>query len=112
MMRRLEPSRAVEPRFSQSWSRGRYGDASALLVELGALIYLIPPIAGLVYARSKNYNLGQKVIVTLVLLFTLYYGFASGTRNIIATYVITFLVAYFLNKSSSYGKLYVRDCRS
>jgi oligosaccharide repeat unit polymerase len=87
------------PRFSQSWSRGRYGDASALLVELGALIYLIPPIAGLVYARSKNYNLGQKVIVTIVLLFTLYYGFASGTRNIIATYVITFLVAYFLNKS-------------
>src|SRR5262249_13892257 len=84
------------PRFSQSWARGRYGDVSALLFEVGALIYLIPPIAGLVYARSQNYNLGQKAIVTIVFLFTLYYGFASGTRNILATYVITFLVAYFL----------------
>jgi oligosaccharide repeat unit polymerase len=87
------------PRFSQSWARGRYGDASSLLVEIGALIYLIPPIAGLVYARSKSYNLTQKVIVTIVLLFTLYYGFTSGTRNIIATYVITLLGAYFLNRT-------------
>jgi oligosaccharide repeat unit polymerase len=86
------------PRFSQSWGRGRFGDASALLVEIGALIYLIPPIAGVIYARSQNYHVVQKVIVTIVLLFTLYYGFASGTRNILATYVITFSGAYFLNK--------------
>lgn len=86
------------PRFAQSWSRGRYGDAQALLYEIGALIYLIPPIAGLIYARSQDYNLVQKVIVTMVLLFTLYYGFASGTRNILATYFITFSGAYFLNK--------------
>ena len=30
------------PRFSQSWSRGRYGGLSDLLNELGLLIYLIP----------------------------------------------------------------------
>jgi hypothetical protein len=87
------------PRFSQSWARGRYGDIYALLYEMGALIYLIPPIAGLMYARSKDYNAIQKTVVTVVLIFTLYYGFASGTRNILATYVITFLGAYFLNKS-------------
>ena len=86
------------PRFAQAWSRGRYGDALSLLVELGALIYLIPPIAGLIYARSAEYNLAQKMIVTIVLLFTFYYGFSSGTRNILATYVITFVGAYFLNK--------------
>jgi oligosaccharide repeat unit polymerase len=87
------------PRFAQSWGRGRYGDAYALLVEIGALIYLIPPIAGLIYARSQDYNLSQKIIVTIVLSFTLYYGFASGTRNILATYVGTFFIAYFLNKA-------------
>ena len=86
------------PRFSQTWGRGRYGDAYSLLFELGALIYLIPPIAGLVYARSQKYSFLQKIVVTIVLLFTFYYGFASGTRNILATYVIMFLGAYFLNK--------------
>src|SRR5262245_44625582 len=50
------------PRFSQSWARGQFGDASALLYEVGALIYLIPPIAGFIYARSKDYNILQKVI--------------------------------------------------
>jgi oligosaccharide repeat unit polymerase len=88
------------PRFYQSWSRGRYGqELYTYLVELGALIYLIPPVAGFIYARSKDYNLTQKVIVTVVLLFTIYFGFASGTRNVIATYVVTFFGAYFLNKS-------------
>jgi hypothetical protein len=86
------------PRFSQSWSRGKYGDAYALLFEVGALIYLIPPIAGLIYARSKEYKLFVKVVVATVLVFTFYYGFASGTRNVLATYVITFAGVYFLAK--------------
>jgi hypothetical protein len=84
------------PRFAQSWTRGQYGDANALLYEVGALIYLIPPIAGLIYARSQEYSFFFRVVVTIVFLFTLYYGFASGTRNIFATYVITFAGVYFL----------------
>jgi len=84
------------PRGWQSWGRGRLGDASVLLYELGALIYLIPPIAGFIYARSKSYNILQKVVVAIVLLFTLYYGFATGTRSVLATYIITFSAAYFL----------------
>jgi hypothetical protein len=87
------------PRFSQSWSRGRYGDVYALLYEVGALKYLIPPIAGLVCARSRDYTFVQKAVVAIVVLFTFYFGFSSGTRNILATYFITFLGAYFLNKS-------------
>ena len=67
-------------------------------MRLEPLIYLIPPIAGLIYARSKEYKLFQKVIVTIVLVFTFYYGFASGTRNVFATYVITFAGVYFLAK--------------
>jgi oligosaccharide repeat unit polymerase len=95
----LEVLRQISlPRGYQSWARGKYGDASALLYEVGALIYLIPPIAGLIYARSKNYNIRQKVLVTIVALFTFYYGFALGTRSVFAIYVITFLGAYFLAK--------------
>jgi hypothetical protein len=86
------------PRFSQSWTRGRFGDAFSLLVEVGALIYLIPPIAGMIFARSKDYKVGQKVVVTIVVAFTFYWGFASGTRYVLVTYVFTFLGAYFLNK--------------
>jgi oligosaccharide repeat unit polymerase len=88
------------PRFAQSWSRGRYGDAYVLLNEVGALIYLLPPIAGLIYARSEEYNVVKKMIVTGVLLLTLYYGFSSGTRNVLATYAITFVGSYLLNKTN------------
>jgi oligosaccharide repeat unit polymerase len=86
------------PRFSQSWGRGKYGDAYALLYEIGALVYLIPPIAGLIYARSKEYKLIFKIVVTITFLFTLYYGFASGTRNVFVTYVVTFAGVYFVAK--------------
>ena len=86
------------PRFSQSWTRGRYGDASALLAEIGALLYLVPPVAGLIYARAKEFGILQKFVVTVVLLATLYYAFSSGTRSILAVYVITFFGAYYLTK--------------
>jgi len=86
------------PRFSQAWSRGQYGGAYALLYELGMLIYLIPPISGLIFARPKEYKIWQKVLVAIVLAFTLYYGFSTGTRNILGTYVVTFGCAYFLSK--------------
>jgi oligosaccharide repeat unit polymerase len=86
------------PRFSQSWGRGRYGDAAALLYELGAVIYLIPPTAGLIFARAKEYSAIQKVIVAIVIAVTFFYGFASGTRNVFVTYVITFAGAYILTK--------------
>ena len=87
------------PRFWQSWSRARYGgDWYTLLVEVGALIYLIPPLSGLIYARSRDFGTSQKIIVTIVILVTFYYGFTTGTRNILAVYVITFFGAYFLNR--------------
>ena len=86
------------PRFSQSWGRGKLGDVYSLLYELGMLIGLIPPLAGLVYARAKDFGLLQKIVVTAVLALTLYYGFVSGTRNVVVTYVISLVGAYFLLK--------------
>jgi oligosaccharide repeat unit polymerase len=86
------------PRFAQSWSRGQYGDAAALLYELGALINLIPPLAGLIFARAQQYSITQKAVVVIVLVFTAYYGFASGSRSVLVTYIMTFTAIYFITK--------------
>jgi len=76
----------------------RYGDLYSLFYELGMLIYLVPPIAGLVFARKREFNVIQKIVAGLIVGFIFYYGFSSGTRNVMVTYVITFVVAYLLVK--------------
>jgi hypothetical protein len=86
------------PRFSQSWSRGQYGDAAALLYEVGALISLIPPMAGLIFARARQYSPAQKAVVVIVLAFTAFYGFSSGTRSTYVVYILTFTGIYFITK--------------
>jgi hypothetical protein len=84
----------MDPRFSQPWQRGKFGDWKALLVELGLFIYLIPPLAGIMIARRHRYGVITLVLASAGLLFTLFYGFTSGTRNIFASYLVTFLIAY------------------
>jgi hypothetical protein len=84
----------MQPRFSQSWTRGKLGDWKALVGELGMVIYLVPPVAGIVFASRSQYTVGQKVYVLVTLLLTLFYGFTSGTRNIFITFLATFIVAY------------------
>jgi oligosaccharide repeat unit polymerase len=86
------------PRFAQAWSRGQYGDVTALLYEVGALINLIPPLAGLIFARARQYSAAQKAVVVIVLAFTVYYGFASGTRSVFVSYIVTFTGIYFITK--------------
>jgi hypothetical protein len=86
------------PRFYQSWTRGQYGDAAALLYEVGALISLIPPMAGLIFARHQQYSAAQKAVVVIVLAFTAFYGFSSGTRSTYVVYILTFTSIYFIAK--------------
>ena len=69
-----------------------------LLYELSLLIYLLPPIAGFMFARAKQFSAMQKLIVILVLALTFFYAFASGTRNVLGTYVIAMFGAYVLSK--------------
>lgn len=84
----------MDPRFTQPWQRGRLGDWKALLVELGLFIYLIPPLAGIMIARRHRYGALSLILAIGALLFTFFYGFTSGTRNIFASYLVTFLIAY------------------
>lgn len=84
----------LEPRFSQPWGRGKFGDWKALINELGLLIYLIPPLAGVVFARWRKYSMVQIIFVGAGLLWTLFYGFSSGTRNVFACFLVTFMIGY------------------
>jgi oligosaccharide repeat unit polymerase len=87
-----------QPRFTQSWGRGKYGDIYSLLYELSLFIYLLPPIAGFMFARAKQFSAMQILFVILVLALTFFYAFASGTRNVLGTYVIAMFGAYVLSK--------------
>ena len=69
-----------------------------MLYELSLLIYLLPPIAGFMLARAKQFSAVQKLFVMLVLALTFFYAFASGTRNVLGTYVIAMFGAYVLSK--------------
>ena len=84
------------PRFSQPWSRGRYGGWHDLLNEIGALIYLLPPLGGAIFAQRKRYGFASLLFVTAVLALTFFMGFTGGTRNILLIYLLTFVAAYLL----------------
>ncbi len=82
------------PRFTQPWSRGRFGSLSTLLNELSLLVYLLPPLAGAIFAQAKRYPSSQKIVAAFLLCFVFYYAFVSGTRNLFLIHVATSATAY------------------
>jgi hypothetical protein len=89
----------VRPRFTQPWQRGQLGGWFEVVGELcGLLLYLVPAIAGSVLAKRSQYTVLQITIVGLGLVFTLFYGFSSGTRNVFVIYLVLFLGSYVLFK--------------
>lgn len=89
-------SELMESRFQRAWARGRYGDLSALLGELGLLGYLVPPLAGLIFAKRKEVNAFLLIVVTICLLVMFFKGFSGGTRNVLAVYMVGCMGGYFL----------------
>lgn len=83
----------AQPRFTQSWTRARYGDLSALLNEIGLLIYLVPPLGGLILARWRSVSMFVTICTFLILVWTFYFGFSNGTRNVFLVYILTFSIA-------------------
>jgi oligosaccharide repeat unit polymerase len=89
----------IEPRFDQPWQRGRLGDWKAMLYELSMLLYLVPPLGAILIAQRRKYSWISVFLVLLGVLFTLFYGFSSGTRNVFASYLVTFLIGYIFAAS-------------
>jgi oligosaccharide repeat unit polymerase len=85
----------TQPRFNQPWGRGKYGDLSTMVTEmLGLMLYFVPPLAGLMFARRERFS---KVVIGTVLLgcaWTLFAAFCTGTRNLFGTYLVTFMIAF------------------
>jgi oligosaccharide repeat unit polymerase len=97
------------PRFSQPWARGQFGGWSALFGEIcGLLLYLVPAVAGAVLAKANRFTYFRKIVVVLGLLFTLFFAFSSGTRNVFLIYLAIFLATYVLLRPSiSWSRLIV-----
>ena len=81
-------------RFDQPWGRGKFGDFRALLYELNMLINLLPPLAGIILARRHRFGTLSLALIAVTFLFTLFLAFASGTRNVLATYLVTFVIGF------------------
>jgi hypothetical protein len=84
----------MDARFTQPWQRGQLGDWRAPFSELALLLFLIPALGGMMIARSKRYPVYHLVPVVVVMLYTFFYGFASGTRNLFGTYLVNFLAGF------------------
>jgi hypothetical protein len=84
------------PRFTQPWGRGAFGDWKALLYELNLLSYILPPLTGVILNRRANFSKVQLITIMIIFLFTLFTGFATGTRNIFIAYTLTFLMGYLI----------------
>lgn len=83
-------------RFSEPWSRGRLGGWSSLLTELSLMVYIIPPLAAVIWNRRRAFSALQVSIVIAIFTITLFQGFAGGTRNIFISYIATFMMGYIL----------------
>ena len=59
-------------------------------------IQLIPPLAGIMLARAQRYPKWHLLLMVGALGLTLFYGFSSGTRNVFAGFLVTFLIGYSL----------------
>jgi oligosaccharide repeat unit polymerase len=105
-------SQMLRPRFTQPWTRGAWGSWSDLLGEFsGLILYLVPALAGAILAVPTRYTLLQKTFVSFGLLFTLFYGFSSGTRNVFCIYLITFIGAYILRRPRiTWGRTALLSC--
>jgi oligosaccharide repeat unit polymerase len=81
-------------RFDRPWARGKFGDWKALLNELSLLLYLIPPITGLMLARRDRYSFLNILLALLGFAWVLFYGFTDGTRTVFGAYLVTFMISF------------------
>lgn len=93
----------LQPRFTQSWTRGRIGGFDTLINEFALLLYLIPPLGGAILATRKRFNFIELGIVITIFCYTFFYAFAGGTRNVFLAYVIGFAAGWILFKRSSFN---------
>jgi hypothetical protein len=84
-------------RWSQAWSRGDLGGWATILGTLsGLVLYLIPSIAGCIFADWRRYSAAQLAFVGFGVAFTLFYTFSAGTRSVFAIILLLLLGSYIM----------------
>lgn len=91
----------LEPRFYQSWTRGRLGGWISLLSELALFQLIIPPLGGIIINRRLTFGNVRLLIVLSIFLGTVFKGFAGGSRNVYVAHLATFILAYLLTLSKN-----------
>jgi hypothetical protein len=89
------------PRFSEPWARGAIGGINSLVSELSLMLNAIPPLAGVLWNRRRQFSRVQLGLVLAILALTFFQGFSGGTRNVLVGYMATFLVGYLLTLSKN-----------
>jgi hypothetical protein len=84
------------PRFSEPWARGGIGGVGSLLSEWALMLYVIPPLAGVLWNRRQQLSSLQQLSVLVIFLLTMFQGFSGGTRNVFSAYLATCLMGYLL----------------
>jgi hypothetical protein len=85
------------PRWTQAWSRGDFGGWVTVLGTLSSLVlYLIPSIAGCIFADWRRHSVAQLAFVGFGVAFTLFYTFSGGTRSFFAITVVLLLGSYIM----------------
>ena len=85
------------PRWSQAWSRGDMGGWATILGTLSSLVlYLIPSIAGCIFADWRRHSAARLAFVGFGIAFTLLYTFSGGTRSVFAITVVLLLGSYIM----------------
>ncbi len=97
----------LKNRFARAWGRGRYGNLATLVNELQMLGYVMPPLAGVIFARRKSYATVSLILVGIALLLLWYSAFSSGTRNILAIQFAGFLAGFVVVQQKLRLKLLV-----
>ena len=99
----------LEDRWARPWGRGKFGGLHTLVYELSLLIYIIPPLAGIIIIKRREFHQLTVSFAVIMLLATLFYGFASGTRTVFSAYMISFSVAcsYYLLRERKYKKILI-----
>ena len=88
-------------RFTQPWGRERLGGWNSLLTELSLMMYVIPPLCGVVLNRRKQFSLFQLIIIFSIFSLVLFHAFAGGTRNVFIAHLLTFLMSYLITLNNN-----------
>lgn len=86
----------LKPRFAKAWGRGRYGNLATLLNELQLFGYILPPLAGVILARRREYAKFAVFLVMSVLCLLWFVDFTNGTRNVLAIHIAGFLGGFLI----------------